>query len=433
LSLDEFILEHYPGSMSPSWYESKITLADSAKGLTQQHRIFMNNVLKYKGYRFYQSSYDTDEMGTILSVNHDFWGTLFTYIGYLLMGFGMALSLLNRNSRFKLLSRKLVELNEKKKLLKTTSLIVVLALLPVFSAFSQAHMHESMSTIPEEQAKMFGKILVQDPGGRIKPMNSLSSELLRKISRKTKFMEQSSDQVLLGMLTFPEYWQTVPMIKVSNPDIMRLLNTSEKLVSFQGLFIAEGNDQYILSKYVNDAYSKMPAARSKFDNEIIRLDERINLCYIIYTREILKIFPKPDDNSNTWYHPGNVQNHFAGNDSIFVSNMLSTYLDNVREGVQTGNWANNKATLDALIAFQLHYGKDILPSASKVKAELLYNKLDIFQRISMIYGLVGFILLILQFIGVFVPKFNLKVVFKIAFVILFASFVVHVFGLGLLW
>ena len=31
----------------------------------------MNNVLDYKGYRFYQSSYDQDELGTILSVNQD--------------------------------------------------------------------------------------------------------------------------------------------------------------------------------------------------------------------------------------------------------------------------------------------------------------------------------------------------------------------------
>ena len=35
----------------------------------------MNNVLDYQGYRF-QSSYDQDELGTVLSVNHDFWGYL---------------------------------------------------------------------------------------------------------------------------------------------------------------------------------------------------------------------------------------------------------------------------------------------------------------------------------------------------------------------
>ena len=51
----------------------------------------MNNVLQYKGFRFFQSSYDEDEKGTILSVNHDWWGTLISYVGYFLLGLGFLL------------------------------------------------------------------------------------------------------------------------------------------------------------------------------------------------------------------------------------------------------------------------------------------------------------------------------------------------------
>ncbi len=43
----------------------------------------MNNILSSGGYRFYQSSYDPDELGTVLSVNHDRWGTSVTYLGYI--------------------------------------------------------------------------------------------------------------------------------------------------------------------------------------------------------------------------------------------------------------------------------------------------------------------------------------------------------------
>ncbi len=60
----------------------------------------MNNVLKYKGYRFYQSSYDPDEMGTVLSVNHDRAGMLVTYTGYALLFLFILLSLLSRKSLF---------------------------------------------------------------------------------------------------------------------------------------------------------------------------------------------------------------------------------------------------------------------------------------------------------------------------------------------
>ena len=72
IHLNKFVLERYSGSESPSSYASEVTLVDDRKGLKMDHRIFMNNVLDYDGYRFFQSSYDKDEKGTVLSVNHDF-------------------------------------------------------------------------------------------------------------------------------------------------------------------------------------------------------------------------------------------------------------------------------------------------------------------------------------------------------------------------
>ena len=92
IGLTNFTLERYPGSDSPSAYYSDLQIVDQAK--TFDYQIFMNNVLDYKGYRFFQSAYLPDESGTILSVNHDKWGTIVTYIGYALLASGMVLSLL---------------------------------------------------------------------------------------------------------------------------------------------------------------------------------------------------------------------------------------------------------------------------------------------------------------------------------------------------
>ena len=78
LKLKDFTLKRYPGSNSPSSYESLVTLTDKELGLNEDHKIFMNNILNHRGYRFYQSSYDMDEKGTILSVNDDLPGTLIT-------------------------------------------------------------------------------------------------------------------------------------------------------------------------------------------------------------------------------------------------------------------------------------------------------------------------------------------------------------------
>ena len=91
--LKKFQLERYPGSDSPSSFASDVVLVDSNAGLEKEFRIFMNNTLNYKGFKFFQSSYDTDEKGTVLSVSHDFWGTSITYLGYALMILGMVLSM----------------------------------------------------------------------------------------------------------------------------------------------------------------------------------------------------------------------------------------------------------------------------------------------------------------------------------------------------
>ena len=101
--LHDFQLERYPGSDSPSSFASEIQVMDGDN--TFDYRIFMNNVLNYRGYRFFQSSYDSDEKGTILSVNKDKAGTIVTYIGYLCLLLSVMSLVVFRFSRFNLLSR----------------------------------------------------------------------------------------------------------------------------------------------------------------------------------------------------------------------------------------------------------------------------------------------------------------------------------------
>ncbi|MEO8515499.1 MAG: cytochrome c biogenesis protein ResB, partial [Flavobacterium sp.] len=73
IKLNKFIASKYPGTEKGySAYESQVTVLDDKPF---DARIFMNNVLDYKGYRIFQAGFDPDEKGTRLSVSHDFWGT----------------------------------------------------------------------------------------------------------------------------------------------------------------------------------------------------------------------------------------------------------------------------------------------------------------------------------------------------------------------
>jgi len=162
IALKDFVLERYPGSNSPSSYESTVTLTDKEQNVTKDFRIFMNNVLKHRGYRFYQSAYDPDEKGTILSVNNDPWGTAITYIGYFLLFLGIILSIFNPSSFFFKLM---------KKISAGTSAVIVLILLSSFKTDAAVP-----TEIPADVANSFSKVWVQGHDGRIKPFTTLAYE-----------------------------------------------------------------------------------------------------------------------------------------------------------------------------------------------------------------------------------------------------------------
>lgn len=106
VELVKFTLTRYPGSMSPSSFESELLV--HVDGTTRRERVYMNNILDVKGYRFYQASYDTDEEGTILSVNKDVAGRNVTYLGYSVLLLGCIVSLAERKGRIRVLYRQLM-------------------------------------------------------------------------------------------------------------------------------------------------------------------------------------------------------------------------------------------------------------------------------------------------------------------------------------
>jgi cytochrome c-type biogenesis protein CcsB len=427
LKLNDFIIYRYPGSQSPSSFESFVTLSDEQRNFVTSQRIYMNNILKYRGFRFYQSSYDPDEKGTVLSVNHDRAGTFISYIGYLLMGLGMVFSLFNADSRFRALS---IEINRLKNSRKTISVIFFLLLLKGLCLGQNTLPDQRIVPINQQHASIFGKLLIQDNNGRIEPVNTLSSEVLRKIYRKSTYKSMNPDQVFLGMMVNPSVWQHEPIIRATHPQILKIMGSGNKCFSFSSFF---KDNRYILQNYVEEAFRKKPAFRSKFDNEIIRLDERINISYLIFSGEFLRIFPVAGDSSYTWYNHQGIQGRINNEDSLFVENILYLYIQDVQKSIQTGDWTGPDDILKAISDYQMRYSGGIIPSPHKVSVEIFLNKLDVFSRISKFYGLIGLILLVLQFIGLFYARFKLKVPVIISIIFIISLFIIHSSGLALRW
>ncbi len=109
IELKKFILTRYPDSLTPSSFESVLVIHKN--GEVAEKTVSVNNVLDIKGYRLFQTSYDMDEKGTVLTANRDIPGRQITYTGYFLLIVGFVLFLTSKNSRLRTLISKLKELN----------------------------------------------------------------------------------------------------------------------------------------------------------------------------------------------------------------------------------------------------------------------------------------------------------------------------------
>jgi hypothetical protein len=360
LFLKDFQVERYPGSNSPSSFASEVVLVDKEMGIQEDRRIFMNNVLKHRGYRFYQSSYDNDEMGTILSVNKDRVGTFVTYLGYLLLIGGMLLAMFVKNTRFAMIAKR-----------TSSTAKAVLAGLLILGAGVPAF---SQDVPPKEVAREFGYLWVQDKGGRYKPINTLSSEVVRKITKKTRYGEYTQDQVMLGMMLYPEKWQDLPLFKIKNAELHRIIGYKGDVVSFNDLMDSTGT-AYLLSEMVSEAYSKQVAAQTDLDKEVIKLDDRINAMYLVQSGGLITIFPDLNAENHKWVSVSEALMGQMSHKADTMSEVFLKYLNSIR----TGDYASAQSNLGVIHENQLKH-ETLLPSHSKKKMEITYNRVNMFMR-----------------------------------------------------
>jgi ABC-type transport system involved in cytochrome c biogenesis permease subunit len=174
LTLDRFEIEKYPNSNKPKDYVSYLRLNDG-----ETHKdivISMNNILRHKHYRFYQSDYD-EQGNSILDVARDPWGISVTYAGYALLFFALAAILIERRKTYRAVTWAWLGV--------LVILLVVLyvrmlthPLLPVLrSPFFSIH----ISTIVTAYALLLG-ILVVGVIALVKPKDLARMERLKSLS-----------------------------------------------------------------------------------------------------------------------------------------------------------------------------------------------------------------------------------------------------------
>ena len=442
IQLNDFIADKYPGTeKSYSSFKSKVTVVNDDENF--DYDIYMNNILNHKGYRFFQASFDPDELGTILSVNKDFYGTLITYIGYILLYIGLLATMFYGRTRFKDLSKKLNNLKINR---NSASAIVFLLSLSSLNSQDYVHQNQNSSTdslivnyvVDAEHSNKFGELVIQDSGGRMKPINTFSSELLRKVSKSDTYNGLNSDQVLLSILRNPLAWYSQPIIyiKRGNDSIRSILgiDKKQKYAAFMDFFDSKG--QYKISEYLDDAYkSSLP---NQFEKDFIESDRKVNLLFSALEGDILRIFPTPNDVNNKWVSYSELKNeNFVGIDSLFVNNIFPLYLKELDNGISSGDYSTASGILESIKGFQYKYSENIMPSDDKIKAEVLYNKINVFEKLFIWYFAVGMLYFLFIIIDIF-SGFNFVKKFMKYTLLLFKSsifilFIIHTIGLIARW
>ena len=440
IRLNEFQLERYPGSMAPSSYASEVTVIKDDK--TYDYRIFMNRTLNEGNFLFFQSSYFPDESGTVLSVNNDP-GKWPTYLGYFLLTLGLFLNFFDKKSRF----RKLTKFVANKNL---AMFVLTLALLS-----TQNLKANESNTLPAQEvdditirvdylnklkneskvtADKFGHLVVQSSGGRMKPLATLNREIVQKLSGKSSFMGMDANQIVLGMITRPDIWKDVKIIKINTPKLKKFLGVpeSEKYISFSEAF-GEKND-YLLAKESEKALLTKPIERGTYEKDIIKVDEKLNIIYSVFNGSLLNIFPKvydeqsADDNFK-WYSPLEAMQEFSGQNQAAIGSVVRGLFNSTMDF----DWNSANNYIDMIALYQDKVGTDIKPTASKVNAEIVFNKLDIFFNLTLAYVILGFVMVVLAFVVIFKPEFKPAKTTKIILAILSILFAIQTFGMGYRW
>jgi cytochrome c-type biogenesis protein CcsB len=400
LGLTEFVIDYYPGSENPSEFKSKVVLTERNQEGTH-HEVYMNHILKHEGYRFFQSSYDQDLKGTILSVNHDPWGMGITYVGYALMFLGMLLSLFAKDSRFQAL---LLELK------RSQSALLILVLL------SMTGVVKAVPSMDKEVVKEFEKLWVSNNKGRIQPMNTLSRNLLTKVSQESSYEGLSADEVMLSILSSPKVWANEPIILVGKG-----LGMADTHVSYNALFEQDGSYRYM--RELQQASATSANTRNKKDKAVLALTERVSIYMMMMEGEYLRIYPNASSPTEKWMTPPAV---LSTVDSIY-SNLNNQWLMalSVRQSDKL------VSALESIQVAQQENGVGIIPTKLQNKVERLYNTMNAFTRLAPVYASVAILLLYLSIVAVVKRKKMASLRFFRT--ILLVAFLLHTISLAMRW
>lgn len=355
VSLKNFKIVSYPGTDAPMDYVTELRAGN------EDIKVSMNNIGSYNGYRFIQSSYDSDMQGTTLIIYKDTWGICITYFGYAMLFISILTSMFSKRTRIRSLYKKATS--------PLSARMLILALLLAATSFTTHANAQERVKIDNSIADDFGKICVIY-NDRITPLNTVATNFVTKLCGTSTWDGLSANEVFAGWIFDVPYWETVKMIEIKEKKAQELLGINGKWASFTDFWDIYNN--YKLEKTLKEAYKN---GDTKLQKQLRDADEKFNIIRMLYNGEMLKMFPYADKQGNIqWFAPGQPLGNVKLDEKELV--FIKKSMDYLAESIITGDNSRAKEITKKIYSYQHVRGKAVVPSKFAIYTEVAYNKIN---------------------------------------------------------
>lgn len=376
ITLNQFEIIYYKGTLAPMDFISHISVADKDCHRQIQAKVSMNHIFSYQHYRFYQSGYSEDNEGSVFSVSHDPYGIGITYAGYTLLLLSTVFFFFSPQSRFR-------QLLKSPLLHRSLTVILLLFAFSLNSNFLKAN-STSPKVLPREVAEHFGDLYILY-NNRICPLQTFARDFTVKLYGSSSYKGLTPEEVLTGWLFYYDSWKNEPIIRIKSNEARKLLEIEGNYARLKD-YISTINE-YKLEKMMNHIRSGEQVTDKRGIEEA---DEKFNIINLVCTGAMMKIFPCRNIAGKTleWYSQSDQLPQDMDNDKwVFIRKSMSY----VNEMIVMKKYNDACLLLEKIKKYQQKECDGLLPADNKFKAEKIYNQFDYSKSVAMACICIGLI------------------------------------------
>ena len=376
ITLNQFEIIYYKGTLAPMDFISHISVADKDCHRQIQGKVSMNHIFSYQHYRFYQSGYSEDNEGSVFSVSHDPYGIGITYAGYTLLLLSTVFFFFSPQSRFR-------QLLKSPLLHRSLTVILLLFAFSLNSNFLKAN-SPSPKVLLREVAEHFGDLYILY-NNRICPLQTFARDFTIKLYGSSSYKGLTPEEVLTGWLFYYDSWKNEPIIRIKSNEARKLLEIEGNYARLKD-YISTINE-YKLEKMMNHIRSGEQVTDKRGIEEA---DEKFNIINLVCTGAMMKIFPCRNIAGKTleWYSQSDQLPQDMDNDKwVFIRKSMSY----VNEMIVMKKYNDACLLLEKIKKYQQKECDGLLPADNKFKAEKIYNQFDYSKSVAMACICIGLI------------------------------------------